>query len=424
MPILNKKKWNPPIAHDSQNFALINDCLEKITSFLHTKYTFLTDENRILSIKESISPLTGYLGEVLFLFHRSRYFSSNNFLELGENEIEKVIENLEYNIHPSLGNGISGFVWFLNHLEKNKFIDPLEEELKEHFYSYIQKRSIQDLELGNYDYLMGGLGSVVAFLESQSINTKDSSDLNKILSLLAQTSLETKNGTYWNYRIDPTLNNLNPISYGLAHGVSGILIILIKLNRKGVNPELTSSLSHKLANFILKNKNKAAKGPLYPSFTTAIENAPTINRLGWCYGDLTIAIAFQIYADHFNKEEFDIEANSIVANSINQFNHFEKVTNADFCHGLSGVIHCYNRLYQNNPTPEILNKINELALELINKIDIESDKILLYSEDKKDEKWHSNTGMLNGLSGVAFVLTDLISENHIAWDSIFLLNNE
>jgi len=69
-------------------------------------------------------------------------------------------------------------------------------------------------------------------------------------------------------------------------------------------------------------------------------------RLGWCYGDLSVAFALLWSARALENARLEVLALDVARRSTARSPASGAVTDAGLCHGASGIAHMYRRLYE------------------------------------------------------------------------------
>ena len=141
-----------PVIDDSIRLKKIRDTLE-----------FIADNNLV---DESDDLMYGNTG--ISIYHAYHYQLTrdehrlNKCVELARISVEAIAENKVRNLY--FGKGITGILWGINHLtEIGVLSNNLEDLVDNNFFEILKQSSISNLQIGDYDYMLGGLGPVLLF---------------------------------------------------------------------------------------------------------------------------------------------------------------------------------------------------------------------------------------------------------------------
>jgi class I lanthipeptide synthase len=289
---------------------------------LYQKYINLFESEEFLDLPISLMS-GGRLGVILLMgFIHNR--------KLGNINIENFFENIEYIFEEidfedfTLNSGLLGLV-FTGKIEINGAkLDHIFKDEFDNLKYVVNNKTMQILNVNNYDYLDGYLGLFLVYYILNNENKK--ALINKIVSDFSD------------------LNNIprdrnGKINLGYAHGISGVLFIIFKLYKFEGNLTLRELL-FKYYNFLISELNYKRQNSSFNNYYKEEVNS----RLGWCYGDLSILFVLQ----HINKE-FEIN-DSIIGKAINKtleriaVDH-TLVQDTFACHGSHGLTILYEQLY-------------------------------------------------------------------------------
>lgn len=220
------------------------------------------------------------------------------------------------------------------------------------------------------------------------------------------------NSCYWESKI----GNMKNIS--ISHGIASICIFLTKTYSSNLNKLKSKELAMESINFILNQENIFTKDLIskYPSFCRI--NSKNNSRLGWCYGDLGIAMAFWHYSQVFQDKVIEQKAIDIfLFNSKRRDLDLNAVIDASLCHGTSGIALIFYRMYINTHIELFL----ETAQYWLNQTLVMSkhiDGIVGYKSNNKD----NSINLLTGISGIGLALLTMLSGDNFDWDECLLLS--
>jgi hypothetical protein len=385
-----------------------------------------------ISIKKNLDKVSnvklyeGKIGIYLFLvyydlFKEQRKLSINDTL----NDLIKEINSLEskniYSVipYPELG-------WFMYHLLENKIINfdvrpyfvDIEQELLD-VYKYF-------IETGRYDCLNGGIIFGLFFLNySNYYNTSDDFLLT-ILGLIKKKALSKDNMIRWKSKINFETAE-EGYNIGVAHGIPGILLFLLKIQKRMGENELYQIIEG-TCNFIISQIQDIN---IYNSYFSGVASDYTNynrnTRLGWCYGDLSVGYALYM-ASKSNKKLNPVKniALRILSHTTSRKDlQSAGVNDASICHGSAGIALIYNRLY-NLSSLDIFkfsaqnwySKTLEMSIFDNNQYAGFYNKVI---NNENTNELDKNLSFLNGISGIGLSLISSITTIEPKWDDCLLL---
>ncbi len=405
-----KNKWSP-ISEE----VLIKDRIQQISVALEKFADY-----------KSYSLLTGNSGMALFWYYYWSFTKKDKYFEEGNAIILKSFGFTNTNVKNSLCDGISGFMWAVNHLVSNNFIDGDCNELFYEEEPYLGSSMMDEIQKGKYDYLHNALGLGLYFL---SRNNKQS--VNYIASLifrLEEIAEKDINGLKWRSTIQTKDGTKEVYNLSLSHGIASIIAFLSKAYKQDILQVKTKELLVGAITFLLSLKSDVPNvhsGAYFPSFIRVNENEIDANsRLAWCYGDLGIGIVLWQAAHILQNDEWEKTAIDILLNTTTRKDSIkEHVIDAGVCHGSAGIAHIYNRMYQYTG----ILTFKESAIYWLN-VTLEkatfADGLAGYKAWYTPEYggWKNAAGLLEGIAGIGLVLLSATSNIEPKWDECLLLS--
>lgn len=385
----------------------------------------LTDESEI----PDSSLAWGRAGLILLYAYCGKYQNDailmNKAINLINESIEDLFsENTSFN-SCNLYNGIIGFLSVLSNLHENKIIDISDFDF-DVFNPVIDKWLEKELsENGNFDLVNGPLG-VMIFLRQRLGNKSEMSQwsencLNQILKAVENNCVEkTETGTFLvnKYYNAKDYRESSHINFGLAHGLTGLLIglhQLTDLSKKSINNNSVVKLIDTMYN--LSNYN-CVKEPYSFVSDYVIENAKPMfqKRLGWCHSDLNNlhALILHNYNNSFN-EKIEKAINNLIKRRDYEFNG---ITDPFICHGYAGVAQYFYHLhsiYENNTLIEEYNFYIDKTLDFYKSVPNE------YFFSNEFTKTNSNISFFYGNTGPGLVMLSYLYPHSKTWSQIILL---
>ncbi len=312
------------------------------------------------------------------------------------------------------GYGFTGLAWLL-YVLKNKGLYTsvdLDEfnEIDEHIFTCAMKH----LNRGMYNYMEGGIGIGLYFLEkTESAGITDY--LKKMVQALEDIAvpagLESISWLeHYTSRYDNTPRIKRPyFNLGIPHGIVSIIYFLARCSRQQVAADQCNKLIQKLITWLQQKEEKDNAPFVYPNKIldeTESRYPDSLNhKFSWCYGILGIAAAYHIAGKILNDQEL-ISRSLLLTTSSFAINFEHVATQITFeadiydiyiCHGLAGIAHLYQQLGKVHSNEAIQQK----GLQWLHKVLRYFDVYKAYNAKQ--------TGILNGLPGIGMILSDTIA---------------
>lgn len=377
------------------DYTLLRNYIESINSLYTCEYN-----SSFNSLHEGIGTcmlLNYYLG---CLFEDDSLLIKS--LQLYEWSIAKTNEGNIKNLH-SFAEGLPGVCWLISYYSK-LIHEPIENDNT--IDELVAISALNSIKHKNIDPLYGGFGGMhylsTQYSEYRNLILDDICKNFKIYFYLDDWGMRCKN-TILKYQKE------NEFDIGYAHGLAGIVSILareIKTNET-IQYLVTQMLIY------IERQYKIGYKSLYPA--TCIEAVSISDeiledkyniRLGWCYGDLSIATMYLTLYKHTNVEYYLEKSLMIAQATLSKINRKEAhVNDVFFCHGSSYLAYIYHKFYTYSHDKRFL------------------DASLYWKKDVlQNFAQHMNSrdlvSYLNSLSGAIFVLLYL-DESNIIGDDFF-----
>lgn len=335
-------------------------------------------------------------------------------------------ESIDIIIHKSIGNslanGITGFLWTLQHLNRLGLIEKdalgALDSLEEIIFNSIQ----EDRATKSYDLLSGLIGKGMYFLDKPASSATDVFRIEYIVSLLDQWSIRAAQGRTWQFSFEQE-TQVAVFNLGMAHGVPSIIAFLSKAYQKGIAQASIQPLLLDAVNWLLTQEKSGG----YSRFPVLSDETHE-SRLAWCYGDLGPALALwhaslALKNMHWQKKAMEIatcaaqrrlESAHIIQNTELQY------MDSGFCHGTSGLAHIFNRFFQASGLASF-QTASHYWLSVNNHANHLLFPDLLNQQDGTESNWQENTSLLEGLIGKSLVYLTFIHKNKMLnWDGLFM----
>jgi lantibiotic modifying enzyme len=390
-------------------------------------------ENKLLEIVEVVkkndcidrSLFVGHTGLAIFWAYINQLYNDPNLTAETEKSILMGLEifGQERATH-TFCNGFAGVCWATDHLISKNKLEADVSSLFEEIEPYLAITSENDFKTNLFDFMHGGIGAGIYFLERSSHHLAKE-HLIRIIYYLEDQKIVSDKGICWINSFMKSGNHSSTLEFnlGLAHGIPSVLYFLTKCYEKSIEKETCRYLLEGSVSWLIKQKLTAKSVSLYPS--TIIENQTShqSSRLGWCYGDLGIASTIWLAGKALKNEVWKQEAIDIMLYACDRKNlHANNVIDAGICHGTAGIAHFFNRFYWETRMP-IFKETASYWIDETLKMATFKDGLAGYKAWHGENKsWVNEYGLLEGISGIGLVLFSHISDEEPTWDKCLLLS--
>lgn len=385
---------------------------------------FVSEKLQNTNNTDSPALLSGSAGVSLFWHYLFKYNASPLYSNLCFNSLSVSLNAIGHaNLSHTFCNGLSGILWSLCHLRSVGGINAdINEIIDEEIDTLIIQRSLAELEVANYDYLHGG-GGLVLYILARPEMPNSQKYLCQIVELLRSSADQFPNGVAW----ARSFNNDKKYVLGLAHGMPGIIVLLARLLEHGVSPATTSQLLSNSIEWLLNQRRaNSDELSLFPNGISM--KIPTEgdsqSRVGWCYGDLGVAIALiqaSLITHNSTWHQLGVEIGLRTSNRREVRKN--GIADAELCHGSAGVALIFNRLYQYTG----IDRFRETAIYWYEQTFKLFDspvgvKSWTMDELRTTDDWIEKYALLDGMSGIGLSLISAMSAEEPKWDRCLLLS--
>ena len=147
------------------------------------------------------------------------------------------------------------------------------------------------------------------------------------------------------------------------------------------------------------------------------------SRLGWCYGDLSIAYTLYQAGVTFQDSRTVESAITILLQSTKRRSVEDTyIRDAGICHGSSGVAHIYNRLWHKTKNIIFKDACDYWILKTL-EFSCHIDGIAGYKKYSPiKQRFEAELGLLEGTTGIGLVLLSYLTGD-FTWDYSIMLDN-
>jgi lantibiotic modifying enzyme len=349
------------------------------------------------------SLFSGHGGIALFYAHYYQLTHNLKYLRICRRILDNLLNSIEHDqISFTFSMGLAGIGWLVQQLCDMEIIKTEEYSLEE-FDKYLNDYSIIELKTGNYDFLHGGIGAGIYFINRPvQFSTKY---INEIIDTLYETATFDDRGVYWMDKFTVFYDQIDKrprSNFGLAHGMSSIIYFLSKVYEKGISVYKTESLLRGIIKFIISNQSNGLCS-FFPDFCFQDKSISGYSRLAWCYGDLSILISFFIASKALNDNILFSETQKIAILTCKRIENSEtSLVDGGLCHGYSGVSLIYKTFYQITNNKVFRETSDYWYKQLIKEIE-KSGGPQKFNHFLKDG-FVTSFDLLTGLTGAALVI--------------------
>jgi lantibiotic biosynthesis protein len=363
--------------------------------------------------------LGGNLGLLYYYYHAAKVLNDKVLLEKAETLLYNVFEDINKGSGllqgPLFSNGAAGFTYAVNHLQKNNYID-FDINIFEDLDEYLFDAALLLFEKDNIDYLHGAMG-IFHYFSSRTQTETINGYLNKLCKVFCDKAIINKEGA-WFANLGIERLKKTTVDFGLAHGLTGFLLLLINAmkyvdNKDDVEKVICLGIEY-ILNHELPTDFASGEYSLFPfNFEANATELIRVNRMAWCYGDMSVVLLLYRAGITFGNSRYTEKADKMGLLLLERKSMEATLsTDAHFCHGSAGLAQFYKALYN-----ETYNYSYYRAYEYWI-----GETISLIEKELLEKKYDKNpTGLLEGWAGIAMVLTDYISTEKLIWAKAFLL---
>jgi lantibiotic modifying enzyme len=322
----------------------------------------------------NISFMNGLAGASLVSAHLGRALSTDMGAVAGAEmrQMSKMLQDqlldrlrsgdLKISSLHSICSGLAGVIYALDELKREGFSEhTLERSTRDSLTELLLSKSLEDFDNRNTDYLHGPLGVFFVLLgDMHHAPTMDA--LDQIFACYQEQLVKDHLGSRIYNSVLEGQKETDEYNFGLAHGMSGHIMLWTEAHARGYRPQETEELVARMFQYIDHFRVEPGEIPTkgshkyYPK--SVIENdeeaweeikEETYNsRLGWCYGDINIAFAKIKAGKVFDRQDWLNEGLDLARHVATRLDPADAQisTNAFFCHGAAGLVYMFGLLHQ------------------------------------------------------------------------------
>lgn len=316
-------------------------------------------------------------------------------------------------------NGIAGLGYSMHKLQEAEYVSNVDCNL-ESFDNEIFKWYIHSLSKDDIDPLHGALGALYYFTIRYKYNTDMCRQVLYSWCDYLSKHLE-KIGSCYSIGFR-TFDKTPPYNLSLSHGLSGLIVISVEAlkNIPIKNDFEIKRILRLLGKYLVHNVNIPSAGiSCTPSFGES-KLFSNISRLGWCYGDLGVALALYKLGNLISCSEFiDVSRQIVIHASKRRMLQETFIMDRCLCHGSCGVyvmFRYFNEYLFNGSLDNVVRYWFDYTYKDVIKFpSLYSTKFAYY--DNQEHKYKLKTNLLDGISGIGL---GLIPNSDVINNLIFL----
>jgi len=341
-------------------------------------------------------------------------------------------ESLEWaQARPSdltLSLGASGVGWSAAHLLRMELVQGAEVRSIANTLSELDERLLRSLRSGamsdNPELFFGLSGVGLYALERLPDSAAERLLESVVISMAAQADVD-RYGVACRRVIDtPYLHG--SLCTGMAHGIGGPIAVLARAFMLGVaRPDAQRALRPSVT-WLLAQRAAGDGSSTFPySVPLDPARAPFPSWMGWCYGDLSLALPISAAAHALNEPAWANAGLEIARAGALRGLAQSGVEDGPLCHGTAGVAHIFGRLYQQFRDPDFADAARIWHARTLS-LKRRADGLLGLGEVRRLAGGRvqrvRRPGLIPGLAGVGLSLLAATEPLEPSWDRCLLLD--
>ncbi|WNO59750.1 lanthionine synthetase LanC family protein [Rheinheimera sp. MMS21-TC3] len=370
--------------------------------------------------------ISGVAGHILFLYEYYQ-FAKKPEVELAVQQrfswLEEQIEDLQDN--STFSYGLPGIGWLYEYLLSHQAsIDPdsaYDGTVNNSTDIWLQTHILNEPWQTEIEFIQG-IAGLAPYIARRAKYQPNHILIEKFLQQVELLSESTLEGLKWPTPEGSPYILLNgkqesEVNLGLAHGMPAILAALLSLAGVSSYSDRIKPLLDQGINWLYKQQQPIEVGSYYGYAVGENE----CSRLGWCYGDLPLALIFARAGRLLNNEKWLNFGKDIALHTSKRRDNKAGIRDAGLCHGSVGlalIFKLINEFYHLEELKSAQEYWLQDALQRFEKNGVEGLKP--FREPGSEAEKLPTQDFLGGTSGVGLGLLALIS-NRQDWADALLL---
>lgn len=314
--------------------------------------------------------------------------------------------------HPDMSDGITGMAWLFELLLAEQD-DPYIPGFNRTVDQFLTRLVAEDCWNGELEYVMG-LSGIGAYAARRWRQSGDQSLYRQVIEAYERNAEWQGNLCTWAtpaksvFQLDtgdPETTEGVQYNLGLAHGVPGMIAALLPAVD---SPELGAKARPLVIGACDWLRLQAQDPAYHGSYFSTLANVPGKSRLGWCYGDLPIALTLLRVGKQLNRRDYVDFAHRVAEHAAGRDAEDGIVWDAGLCHGGAGLCLMFLLLDRLEPRAVYRKAAEYWFRDVMARY--ERDGVAGFDAFRTDEETMEHyqepaTGFLSGYGGVALCLT-------------------
>jgi len=417
--------WLPLLTGNLKETAL--GTVEEIAEELRSSFCVYPIEHPAWSPLGHYSSLSGgKAGLALFFAYLDKALPGRGYDDTSIETLESAIEgSAEVGNNLGLFAGLSGTAWVIEHL-REQIVDPEGVDPNQDVVLALGEALLQSGWEDAFD-LISGLTGLGVFALERLPHPSGADCVQLAIDRLSEIVDRGADGGAWRTSVKLLRRDLQALfpagefNLGVAHGVPGVIAFLGEAFAEGFD---TLRLLERAVDWILSKRLPEGMVSCFPYRSNPSREISALvpARLAWCYGDIGISVALLAAARATKNAAWEHEAREIGRFAAARRIEDSEVFDAGLCHGMAGIAHLFNRLFQ--ATGEVV--FERAALEWFSRTlsfrrvgqGIGGFLTLLPGAEK--ESWQADPGFLMGAAGIGLAILAAITPVPPLWDRLLL----
>ena len=383
-------------------------------------------ESTVLELAESVRARavvrpglgSGAAGEAVFLAHVARRWPERFPASAAIERLDAAVQAAATSGDLEFSYGWSGIAWACDRVLELAGPPPPEDPCED-----VDERLVEVLEggpwRGDYD-LLGGLVGFGVYALGRRRGTRSDRIVSLVVTRLLELAEAGPAGSTWFTppdRLPPQERSLAPDGYynlGVAHGVPGVVAFLARAAALG---EARRGLEDAV-DWLMRIRPERAGGYAFPHWVGPTGAQGGRCRIGWCYGDLGVALALAVAGRTSSDPRLEAEALRIAGLVADRDPEDSGAVDACLCHGTAGIAHLFNRLFQATGE-ERFGAVAQAYFRRTLEGRRPGEGVGGY-RSWSSEGWIDDSSFLGGAAGVGLALLSAVSDEEPVWDQALL----
>lgn len=212
---------------------------------------------------------------------------------------------------------------------------------------------------------------------------------------------------------------------GVSHGNAGVLGVLARFAKVGIEPVRSAALLVQGVEFLLRAAQPRDVGR-FPKMLD-IEHREIVNttRVAWCNGDFGISLTLLAAARALERSDWKAEALDLAHHVARMSLEAAGVVDSGLCHGAAGIAHGFHRIYRATGDAVARDAARAWIQHVLAMRRPEARYGGFASADRSSSGqlvWTDDATLLSGSIGVGLALLAAATGTEPDWDGVFLFD--